>query len=286
MYNILFGHVFGTIERFKELPFTIKNGEVDSFGTMGTLWVPDMDTINADEQMKCYYHTWYGEKKESNLYHLTNINNAMVRLLKDVSSYDTGREWADIKEIYEKNHYKERHLTVLSYELNCGAKELCQKMLDYWLEPIWSQKINPNVELIQIPEFKAWITNGESKIKRARENAVKYFVQVKGKAIGLTGEYSNANIALMILRGGENVGEVMDAVGHSLRFEAYPDIIIGLMDFSRTVQLRRGTDTFDLSKLARDWGGGGHAAASGAKVSTQLFLMLLGTYYEAYDKLQ
>ena len=216
------------------------------------------------------------------------VNIGLVNLLRDVSAYDTGREWRNNPEIYKVNRFRERYVALLSYGLGgdgvTGPARLYNNLNKCWFKYLILGLIHPDTPLRDIDKIGDIIKIQEDQIETSRQLAIRNYVQVEGQDIGLAGIYAHANIAIMVLNHGDVISETMEAVCQHQRRNHVNDIVIGIQVPYRTIQLRRGSEKYDLSVLAKDLGGGGHPAASGFRCSTQYLMMLLTTYFNEWDR--
>ena len=211
----------------------------------------------------------YGNIIEDN----DTFKSAVIKnLINDISRYDTWLWKND-----PKTKPNENYATVLIN--NYGDIKTVHDL-------IFENICNDDIEndLCDIPEFATLINIDRDKrnlyIKKYMKNVV-YFTDAINICIA-DEQYRNTRFAMIILP---------EIYSNDIMVNIYLntdiDIVIGIFPTSRTVSFRRNPNcNIDLGEFAkRYYGGGGHKAASGAKLSTETFMMFLTTYYGTLDSL-
>lgn len=196
--------------------------------------------------------------------------NAFDKLITDISRYDT---WLWKTEPAENN---ENWTTILinSYgDISEAFTEINHELL-----------IKENIvnNLCDIDKFNTLISINEVKKNQYIKKYLNNTVYDMGYNLGFNKpEYATAFCAMVILP--ENFGnDIMEYIYSNS--ERNIDIVIGIYPTSCTLSFRKGYNSkIDLSKFAANYGGGGHAAAAGAKLDTESFIKFLKYYYKLLD---
>ena len=198
--------------------------------------------------------------------------DAFYKIINDISRYDTWLWKTDPDE------GDENHTAILIDELGSVSEafnEINHQLL---------RRGNISTSLQDVEKFSTLIESNLNRKDQIIKKYLKNTVYDLGYNLGFTNRVlTSVKFALVILP--ENFGnDIMEAIYTSK--EQKVDVVIGLYPSTRSLSFRRSYNcSIDVSKIAANYGGGGHTAAAGATLNSDTFIRFLNYYYKLLDKM-